>query len=108
MSPTIFNIIADAVIRDCERAFCRGNILQSKLVDIFLFYADDGKIAGEDVNEVQHLLDLFTEKFAAVGLKMNVGKNESMIMEGGDVSQPIAKEAYYHHITGGKNMCRKT
>jgi hypothetical protein len=50
-------------------------------------------------SEVKHLLDLYTQKFAAVGLKTNAEKAESMIMEGGDVSQPILKEAYYHHIT---------
>jgi hypothetical protein len=27
LSPTIFNIVADAVIQDCERTFCRDNIL---------------------------------------------------------------------------------
>jgi hypothetical protein len=75
-------------------------------VDV-LFYADDGMITGEDANEVQHRLDLYNEKFAVVGLKMNAEKTESMIMEGG-VSQPISKEAYYHHITGeGKTWAEK-
>jgi Reverse transcriptase (RNA-dependent DNA polymerase) len=27
ISPTIFNVVADTVIRDCKRTFCRGNIL---------------------------------------------------------------------------------
>jgi hypothetical protein len=73
-----------------------------------LFYADDGMIVGEDAFEVQHLLDLFTEKFASVGLKMNAEKTEAMIMEGGVVSQPISKEAYNHRISGtGKNWLEK-
>jgi hypothetical protein len=77
------------------------------LVDV-LFYADDGMITGEVANEVQHLLDLFTKKLAAVGLKMKAEQTESMIMEGGDVSQPILKEAYYHRITGeGKTWAEK-
>jgi Reverse transcriptase (RNA-dependent DNA polymerase) len=94
-SPTIFNIIADAIIRECMEVFCRGDGQCSRLVNI-LFYAVDGMIAGEDAFEVQHLLDLFTEKFASVGLKMKAEKTEAVIVEGGVVSQPISKEAYNH------------
>jgi hypothetical protein len=43
---------------------------------------------------------LFTEKFATVGLKMSVEKTEAMIMESGEVSLPISKEAYHHRIAG--------
>jgi hypothetical protein len=52
-----------------------------RLLDI-LFYADNGLISGEDANEVQHLLDLYKEKFAGVGLKMSADKTEAMIING--------------------------
>jgi hypothetical protein len=78
------------------------------VIDI-LFYADDGMIAGEDPIELQKLLDLLTDKFAAVGLKMNADKTESKIMDGGEVSQPMSKESYYHQITGqGKSWKEKS
>jgi hypothetical protein len=56
-----------------------------KLVDVS-FYTDDGMMTGEDANGVQLLFNLYTMKFAAVGL--NVEKMDSMIMKGGDVFQP--------------------
>jgi Reverse transcriptase (RNA-dependent DNA polymerase) len=42
-----------------------------------LFYADDGAVMGEDPQEVQLLLDLFTSTFASIGLKMNADKTET-------------------------------
>jgi hypothetical protein len=36
---------------------------------------------------------------------MNADKTEAMIMECGNVSQPMSKDAYHHRITGqGKIM----
>jgi hypothetical protein len=55
-------------------------------------------ITGEYPAEVQHLLDLITDRFA-VGLRMNADKSEPMIMEGREVSQPITQESYHHRIT---------
>jgi hypothetical protein len=55
--------------------------------------------------ELQSLLDLFTDTFATVGLKMNANKTKSMIMDGGEVSQPMSKESYYHQITGQGKSC---
>jgi Reverse transcriptase (RNA-dependent DNA polymerase) len=95
MSPTLFNIVANAVIREFLHAFCDNDDRKEFLIDL-LFYADDGVIAGENAAELQHLLDL--KKFASVGLKMNADKNEAMIMVGGEVSEPISKQAYHHQI----------
>jgi hypothetical protein len=40
---------------------------------------------------------------------MNAEKTEAMIMEGGNVSQPISKEAYCHRVTGtGKSFLEKS
>jgi hypothetical protein len=40
---------------------------------------------------------------------MNAEKTEVMIMEGGNVSQPIPKDAYLHRITGqGKSWSEKS
>ena len=43
MSPIIFNIIADAVIRESEAQFCNGNFRRLETIDE-IFYADDGAL----------------------------------------------------------------
>jgi hypothetical protein len=95
MSPIIFNIIADAVIRESEAQFCNGDPRRLESVDE-LFYADDGALSGQDPAEVQHLLDIYTETFARVGLKMNAEKTEAMIMTGGEIRTAMSATAYQH------------
>jgi Reverse transcriptase (RNA-dependent DNA polymerase) len=62
ISPIIFNMVADAVIRECEHQFIHGSMEQINLVKK-LFYADDGALLREDPKEVQYMLDLFTSTF---------------------------------------------
>jgi hypothetical protein len=57
----IFNIVPDTVICEYNNQFNNPKMLS--LTNI-LFYGDDGAIMGEDQNEVQLLLDLFTSTFA--------------------------------------------
>jgi Reverse transcriptase (RNA-dependent DNA polymerase) len=92
ISPIIFNIVADAVIRECMNQFTQNNPERLTLIDI-LFYADVGAIMGEEAYEVQLLLDLFTSTFARIGLKMNADKTQYMIMNGGKVTQPMSSRA---------------
>ena len=99
VSPMIFNIVADAVIRESEAQFCCGDMQRHSLVDA-IFYADDGAISGEDANEVQYLLDIYTATFERVGLKMNADKTEAMIMSGGAIVQARSAHAYRRRIEG--------
>ncbi len=99
MSPIIFNIVADAVIRESEAQFCGGDPNRHLLVDA-LFYADDGALSGEDAAEVQKFLDIYTVNFSRVGLKMNAEKTEAMIMNGGKIRQAISLHAYRRRIEG--------
>jgi Reverse transcriptase (RNA-dependent DNA polymerase) len=80
MSPTLFNLVVDAVVKHCELQFklLHPNSEAPKI----LFYADDGVITGCDEKLVQCMLDLYCEAFLRVGLRMNVQKTKSMIMLG--------------------------
>ena len=80
MSPTVFNIVVDAVINFCEATFKTAH--PNKDLPKILFYADDGVITGSDPILVQSMLDIYTDAFLRVGLKMNVAKTKSMIMAG--------------------------
>jgi hypothetical protein len=96
ISPMIFNIIADAVIRHTEWTCLnegKGSITS-------LFYADDGLLMGTNEETVQYYLNRYTENFARVGLKMNSEKTKALIMEGGKFYGAQSTEAYNRRMTG--------
>jgi hypothetical protein len=81
-SPTFFNLVVDLVIRAEEAAR-----LESGRGDVrVVFYADDGRLGGEDPSEVQASLSRFVDLFARMGLQMNAVKTEAM------VSSPVVRE----------------
>ena len=94
VSPTIFNIVIDAIVRDC---FAK---LEEAGDDITLiqFYADDGLICGEDYDMVQRMMSLITQSFVSFGLKMNVLKTEAMIMKAGQKRMKMSDESYARRI----------
>ncbi len=96
VSPMIFNIVLDAVIREWEVQMGENNVDTQ-------FYADDGLLSGNDEKEIQRALDLMTDGFARVGLKMNAQKTEALIMTGGKVYGPQSDQAYARRM-GGEGM----
>jgi len=99
MSPIIFNIICDAVIREWEKQ------RQSDSVET-QYYADDGLLMGHAAQEVQSSLDIMSNLFARFGLKMNAMKTEAMIMAG-EKTAPALSEVAYARMTGGNGKtCR--
>ena len=50
MSPTVFNMVVDAVINFCEVVFEASH--PNKEVPKIIFYADDGVISGSDATSV--------------------------------------------------------
>jgi hypothetical protein len=46
----IFNIVANAVIQECKKQFLQNDPIWQNIIDIMLFYSDDGDIAGENAN----------------------------------------------------------
>jgi hypothetical protein len=101
ISPTLFNIIVNTVVQEwkakTEHAADEATIRQSVEG---LFYADDGLLASEDPNEAQGALDILTDGFSRVGLKMNAAKTEAMVVKGGKVYEQLSKEAYARKATG--------
>jgi exonuclease III len=96
VSPTIFNIVADAVIRAAEAQSNQrhGKMEQSDTI----FYADDGLLVGDSWEGVQGKMDAYTEMFARVGLQMNASKTKAMIMTGGRfIGKQSAQAMDYRH-----------
>jgi hypothetical protein len=93
LSPMIFNIVADAaVIKDSEARMNFGRGLERPDV-MSQFYADDGLLISEDPLQLQQMLDLYTDGFARVGLKMNAEKTKAMTMAGGKVIGNLSEQA---------------
>ena len=67
---------------------------------LILFYADDGCRCGADPGEVQRALDLFTEGFARVGLKMNAAKTVRMAFFAAWGRGPMTAETYQRKVDG--------
>jgi Reverse transcriptase (RNA-dependent DNA polymerase) len=103
VSPTIFNIVADAVIRAAE---AQSNQRHGKMEQAdTIFYADDGLLVGDSWEGVQEKMDAYTEMFARVGLQMNASKTKAMIMTGGRFigKQSAQAMAYRHGIQGSSS-----
>ena len=83
LSPTIFNVMVDAVVRHwltmvmakAEKQGERGN--EGRHQDA-LFYVDDGMVASSDPHWLQWAFDTLVSIFEIVGLLTNVGKTVSM------------------------------
>ena len=99
LSPMIFNIVADAVIRDSEARMNLNRGLERADVTS-QFYADDGLLISEDPIQLQQMLDLYIDGFARVGLKMNAEKTKAMIMAGGKVIGKLSKQAICRRVEG--------
>jgi hypothetical protein len=76
-SPLFFNLMIDAILRAAEVMMVDVHGPHHEKPTLH-FYADDGRIGGDNPDLVQSYLDRFVELFATVGLKVNSGKTVSM------------------------------
>jgi exonuclease III len=93
MSPLIFNIMVDVVIRHWQHQHPNS-------AETVIFYADDGMLAGTDAEQLQESLDIVTKGFGSLGLKMNAEKTEFMVMSGGNRKVRLSTVAYARKCTG--------
>jgi Reverse transcriptase (RNA-dependent DNA polymerase) len=62
LSPIVFNVAVDAVVRHLKASFPPGTVWG-------LFYADDSWLASYDPTTLQTALDLATDLFQRLGLR---------------------------------------
>ena len=84
LSPTIFNVVVDAVVRHwvhgvMEEAEARGETGREGRHQAALFYADDGMVVSSDPAWLQGAFTALVGLFDRVGLQTNVGKTVSMV-----------------------------
>jgi Reverse transcriptase (RNA-dependent DNA polymerase) len=87
LSPIIFNIAINAVVRTMGAAKPGGSALA-------LFYADDGWLASQEA------VDAATDLFARMGLPMNATKTKSMTGHSGNAVHAISTPAFLVAVLG--------
>jgi len=102
MSPTIFNIVIDAVIRNWEHVH-----VPVPLEEVSLFYIDDGAITGTDAGRLQASLDIIASGFESFGLVMNATKTKYMVMSGDKYRVQQSMMAYNRRTTGEGDTFRE-
>ena len=73
LSPFLFNLVVDAILRltDVTLPGLTNDVQK-------IFYADDGRLGGEDRDQVQRVLTFMADCFARVGLQVNGKKTVSL------------------------------
>ena len=108
ISPMLFNIAVDAVIRAWERDMqiwreTTGQGGRDWDLDCE-FYADDGKVGSSDAASVQRSIDIMEDLFGRLGLKANAKKTKAMVTVGCVDTIEQSTQAYGRRIGGvGKN-----
>ena len=105
LSPTIFNVVVDVVVRhwvtmalaEAEKRGERGNEGRHQSA---LFYADDGMVASSDSRWLQWAFDALVSLFDRVGLRTNVGKTVRMVCRPCQAAGTQLVAAYERKMTG--------
>ena len=105
LSPTIFNVVVDAVvghwvtgiIADAE---ARGGLGKEGRHQVALFYADNGMVALSDPQWIQGAFDTLVVLFDRVGLPKNVEKTVGMVCHPCHSAVNLTTEAYGRRVTG--------
>ena len=84
LSPTIFNVVVDAVVRHWVEAIVEGaeewgERDKEGRHQADLFYADDGMVALSQPRWLQGAFDTLVSLFDRVGLQKNAGKTVGMV-----------------------------
>ena len=104
-SPTIFNVVANAVLRhwvtgvigDTEE---RGNHGKEVRHQAALFYAYDGMVASSDPRWLQGAFNALVGLFYRVSLQKNVGKIVGMVCHPFHAAGNLSEAAYGRRFTG--------
>ena len=105
LSLTIFNVVMDAVVRNCvavmvEGAEDWGECGQYGRHQNALFYWDDGTVASSDPRWLQCVFITLVGLFDRVGLRTNVGKTISMVCHPCQAVGTQLEAAYGQRMTG--------
>ena len=114
LSPTIFNVVVDTVVRHwvhgfMEEAEARGETGREGRHQAALFYANNGMVVSSDPAWLQGAFTALVGLFDRVDLQTNAGKTVSMVCHPCQVTAGnITQEAYGRRLTGeGKSYTER-
>jgi hypothetical protein len=98
MSPILFNVVCDAIIRAWLRDVLPGSEattgIGGRIRDfIACFYADDGLVGARDADWLEHSFGVLVGYFARMGLECNTRKTETMTCLPGAIRCPLSDDA---------------
>ena len=106
VSPTIFNVVVDAIIRYwllivSDEGYGAFEGLGDRIRKLqALFYADDGLLASRSSEFLQRAFDCLIGLFERVGLKTNTSKTKAMTCFPGHISGSMSSRAYKRRMQG--------
>ena len=105
LSPTLYNIIVDAVVRETIQEICgpqedQHGFWWSMGEHKVCFYTDDGRITGRDTIWVQEALKTMVRMFERFILQTNLNKTKAVIFTPGFIWGHQGAEAYKRRATG--------
>jgi len=106
ISPTIFNIVCDAIIRQWLNAVSddgRDPVegVGLRVIDrAAMFYADDGLLASRSASWLQEALEVLTDLFERVGLRTNTTKTVAMTCVPGFIRSHVSDTSYRRRTSG--------
>ena len=105
LSPTIFNVVVDAVVRHwvtsvIAEAETRGDLGKEGRHQAALFYADNGMFASSDPGWLHGALKTLVGLFDRMGLQTNAGKTVGMVCHPCQAARNLTTEAYGRRVTG--------
>ena len=106
VSPTIFNIVEDAVLRLWFHRIALNLGLSSGTDVVAMFYADDGQVAGFEGQKVQQAFEILMELFRSVGLDLNPRKTKTMTCGPAHFRYRLSSPAFKRRLVGGVESYR--
>ena len=105
LSPKIFNIMVDAIVREWFRIMMGDDAAMEGYGEEFrcmlaIFYADDAFVASRDADFLQEALNTLVELFEHIGLRTNTKKTKTMVCVPGKVRTRWRESAYRRHHEG--------
>jgi exonuclease III len=105
ISPMIFNIVVDAIIRYWYQCLSLESFTgegDGSIPEVSAgFYADDGVLAAYDPDQLQSALDLLVELFERVGLATSIPKTKVMVCLPDHLHAHLSSPAYKRRFEGG-------
>ena len=105
LSPTIFNMVVDAVVRHWVTGVIagaeeRGELEKEGRNQADIFYADNVMVASYDPRWLQGAFDTLVVLFNTVGLWTNVKKTVGMVYHPCQAAGNLSEAAYGSRVTG--------